>query len=89
MLTRTMEFDPPVEAVQEMKVEANGYAAEYGRSTGGIFQMTTKSGTNSYHGVVYENFRNNDLDARSFSRPPWRRAGTTCSAEPSEVPFAG
>ena len=54
MLTRTMEFDPPVEAVQEMKVEINGYAAEYGRSTGGIFQMTTKSVTNSYNGVLYE-----------------------------------
>lgn len=69
MLTRTMEFDPPVEAVQEMKVEVNGYPAEYGRSTGGIFQMTSKSGTNNYHGVVYENFRNSDLDARSFFAP--------------------
>jgi hypothetical protein len=69
MLTRTMEFDPPVEAVQEMKVEVNGYPAEYGRSTGGIFQMTTKSGTNSYHGVLYENFRNSDMDGRSFFAP--------------------
>jgi outer membrane receptor protein involved in Fe transport len=69
MLSRSIEFNPPVEAVQEIKVEVNGYPAEYGRSTGGIVSMTTKSGTNEFHGALYENFRNNKLDARSFFAP--------------------
>jgi outer membrane receptor protein involved in Fe transport len=69
LLTRTLEFNPPVEAVQEMKIEVNGYPAEYGRSTGGVFSMTTKSGTNEFHGVVYENLRNDIFDARSFFAP--------------------
>jgi len=50
-------------------VEVNGYSAEYGHSTGGVFSITSKSGTNQFHGAVYENFRNNALDARSFFAP--------------------
>lgn len=69
LLTRTTEFNPPVEATQEMKVEVNGYEAEFGHSTGGVFNITSKSGTNQLHGSVYENFRNSDLDARSFFAP--------------------
>jgi len=69
LLTRTIEFNPPVEATQEMKVEVNAYPAEYGHSTGGVFLFTSKSGTNQFHGVAYEDFRNNDLDARSFFSP--------------------
>ncbi|MFL6417109.1 MAG: TonB-dependent receptor domain-containing protein, partial [Bryobacteraceae bacterium] len=69
LLTRTTEFNPPVEATQEMKVEVNGYSAEYGHSTGGVFSITSKSGTNQFHGAVYENFRNSELDARSFFAP--------------------
>ena len=69
LLTRTTEFNPPLEATQEIKVEVNGYPAEYGHSTGGVFSITSKSGTNQLHGVLYENFRNNDLDARSFFAP--------------------
>ena len=67
--THSLEFNPPVDAVQEVKVEVNGYAAEYGRSTGGVVAMTTKSGTNEFHGTVYENLRNNVFDARSFFAP--------------------
>jgi outer membrane receptor protein involved in Fe transport len=69
LLTRSIEFNPPVDAVQEMKVEVNGYPAEFGRSTGGVISMTTKSGTNQFHGSLYENLRNNNLDARSFFAP--------------------
>jgi len=69
LLTRSIEFNPPVDAVQEMKVEVNGYPAEYGRSTGGVVSMTSKSGTNEFHGSAYENLRNNNFDARSFFAP--------------------
>lgn len=66
LLTRTAEFNPPLEATTETTAEINAYPAEFGHSTGGVFSITSKSGTNQLHGVIYENFRNNDLDARSY-----------------------
>jgi hypothetical protein len=56
-------FDPPVESVQEFSVAISDYAAELGRSGGAIIQMTTRSGTNSFHGSAYEYLRNNVLQA--------------------------
>jgi outer membrane receptor protein involved in Fe transport len=56
-------FDPPVESVQEFNVASSTYSAELGRSGGAVVQMTTKSGTNSFHGSVYEYFRNDVLQA--------------------------
>ncbi len=56
----------PQDAVQEFKVETGNFAAEYGRTGGGIVSFTTRSGTNDYHGSVYDYFRNNVLDARGF-----------------------
>jgi hypothetical protein len=68
-------FNPPVESVQEIRVQANGYSAEFGNSSGGVVATTTKSGTNTLKGTLYENFRNQKMDARNFfaaSRPPLR-----------------
>lgn len=62
----TLSFDPPVESMQEFNVALGNYAAELGRSGGGVIQMTTKSGTNDFHGSAYEFFRNDALDTRSF-----------------------
>jgi len=59
-------FDPPVESVQEFNVSISNYAAELGRSGGGVIQMTTKSGTNQFHGSAYEYFRNDDLNTRAY-----------------------
>ncbi|MFN8006183.1 MAG: TonB-dependent receptor [Terriglobia bacterium] len=56
----------PQDAVQEFKVETGNFAAEYGRTGGGIVSFTTRSGTNEFHGSVYDYFRNNVLDARGF-----------------------
>jgi outer membrane receptor protein involved in Fe transport len=56
-------FDPPVESVQEFNLATSTYAAELGRSGGGVVQMTTKSGTNSFHGSAYEYLRNDVLQA--------------------------
>ena len=49
-----------------MNVEISNYKAELGRSGGGYMQMTTKSGTNEFHGSLYEFLRNDKLDARNF-----------------------
>ena len=57
---------PSVEGIQEFKIQTNAYSAEYGRSGGGIVTLVTKSGTNSFHGSVYEFLRNSVLDANNF-----------------------
>jgi hypothetical protein len=57
---------PPVDAIQEFKVETNDYSAEAGRSAGAVLNATIKSGTNQYHGNVWEFFRNDKLDAANF-----------------------
>jgi Carboxypeptidase regulatory-like domain len=62
----TLMFDPPVESVQEFNLSISNYAAELGRSGGAVIQMTTKSGTNHFHGAAYEYFRNDDLQARPY-----------------------
>ncbi len=55
----------PLDALAEIPVISNG-EAEYGRNSGAIVNMVTKSGTNGLHGTIYEFFRNNALDARNF-----------------------
>ena len=64
--TPTLAFDPPVESVQEFNVAISNYEAELGRSGGGVIQVTTKSGTNEFHGSAYEYLRNTALDTRTF-----------------------
>jgi len=64
-----INMDPPVEAVEEVKVLSNNYAAEYGGSAGGVVIEATKSGTNSLHGSAYEFLRNNAFDAPGFFAP--------------------
>lgn len=59
-------IDPPVDAVQEFKVQANTYDAQFGRTSGGIVNMITKSGTNDFHGTLYEFERHSVLDANTF-----------------------
>lgn len=61
---------PSQEAVQEFRVIQYNYSAEYGRAMGGIVNIVTKSGTNEFHGSVYEFFRNDALDARSILSAP-------------------
>ena len=60
------EEAPSVEALQEFKITTALPQAEYGRTTGGIENFVTKSGTNSFHGTAYELFRNTALDANTW-----------------------
>lgn len=52
--------------VQEFKVETNAFAAEYGRASGGVFNVVTRSGSNAFHGSLYEFLRNDKLNANDF-----------------------
>jgi hypothetical protein len=57
---------PNVEGIQEITVETNSYAPEAGRTAGGVINIVTRSGTNQFHGSVYEYFRNDMFDGRNF-----------------------
>jgi hypothetical protein len=61
-----VEVKPSVDAIQEVKVSTNLYSAEMGRTGGGVVEVITKSGSNSYHGSAYEYLRNDALDAKDY-----------------------
>jgi len=66
-----------VDAIQEFSVLTSNYSTEYGRTSGGVVNAITRSGTNQFHGSVYEFLRNSALDARNFFDqaviPPFKR----------------
>lgn len=64
--TNNIAYVPPVDAVQEFKIQTNSYDAQYGHTSGGIVNVSLKSGTNSPHGTVYEFARRKAWDANSF-----------------------
>src|SRR6185312_7364970 len=59
-----------IDAVEQVSVLGSNYPAEYGRTSGGLINAVTKSGSNSLHGTAYEFFRNSALDARNFFDGP-------------------
>jgi hypothetical protein len=66
------------DAVEEFRVQASSYSAEYGQALGGVVNIVTKSGTNQVHGSLFEYFRNEKLDSRAYFnhapqlKPPFR-----------------
>jgi len=66
-----------VDAIQEFSVLTGGFSAEYGKATGGVVNAITKSGTNAFHGDVYEFIRNSALDSRDY----FSRSGNTPLAQ--------
>jgi hypothetical protein len=66
-----------VDAIQEFSVLTSNYSAEYGKTSGGVVNAITRSGTNQFHGSAYEFLRNSSLDARNFfdgpKIPPFKR----------------
>lgn len=61
---------PPPDALAEFKVQTGSYSAELGHSAGAVLNASIKSGSNAFHGDLWEYFRNDALDARSFMAPP-------------------
>ena len=72
----TYNFQPIVDDIQEFKTQGHNDLAEYGGVTGGIISVVSKSGTNTYHGTLWEFLRNEQMDARGFfdrNRVPLRQ----------------
>jgi len=69
-------IQPTPDSVEEFRVLTNTFDAEYGRNSGSVVNVITKSGTNQFHGDVYEYFRNTVLDAQGYfntTRPQWNQ----------------
>ena len=69
-------FQPSINTVDEFKVTNSTISAEYGRNSGAIVNIATKSGTNQFHGEVFDYLRNDVFDARNFfdvAKPAFRR----------------
>jgi hypothetical protein len=62
----TILFRPSIDSIEEVKIETNNYPAEVGRAGGAVVNIITKSGTNAFHGGLYEYFRNDKLNANDF-----------------------
>ncbi|MGH9403611.1 MAG: carboxypeptidase regulatory-like domain-containing protein, partial [Terriglobia bacterium] len=57
---------PPVDAIQEFKIQTSDFSAQFGRAGGAVLNATTKSGTNQFHGDAWEFLRNSSFDAANF-----------------------
>src|SRR5690242_15396933 len=66
-ISSNFRLQQSLENVQEFRVDSSNYPAEYGTGTGGQISFVTKSGTNNYHGSIFEYLRNDFFDARNFS----------------------
>src|SRR6185295_3788817 len=87
MVQNQITFQPSINTVQEFKADNSTFSAEYGRNSGAIVNIATRSGGNDYHGELFEYLRNDALDARNFfnfcppglvtcknqGRPPFKR----------------
>jgi len=66
----TIIVKPSIDALQEVKVDTSLYPAEVGRAGGAVVKMVTKSGTNSFHGTLFEFLRNDKLNAKDYFNVP-------------------
>ena len=66
LLSNEIVVNPNPDAIAEFRVLESTYTAEYGRNAGGIVSVVSKSGTNQFHGTLYDYVRNTDFDANDF-----------------------
>ncbi len=66
MSQNQITFQPSINTTSEFKIDNSTFSAEYGRSSGSIVNVSTRSGTNAFHGEVFDYFRNEALDARNY-----------------------
>jgi hypothetical protein len=83
MVQNQVTFQPTINTISEFKIDNSTYSAEYGRNSGSIVNIATRSGTNSYHGEVYDYLRNDFFDARNA----FNRVTTSTGAPNPIAPF--
>jgi len=66
-------FFPIIDSIREFNIQTNAVPAEFGRFNGGVVNLSTRSGSNSFHGNVWEFFRNEALNARNYFAPVSQR----------------
>ena len=76
MVQNQITFQPTINTVAEFKADNSTFSAEYGRSSGSIVNIATRSGTNTFHGEAYDYIRNQFFDARNYFNPQFTVSGT-------------
>ena len=64
-------YRPPADTMAEFRILTTTAPAEFGGTSGGITTIVTRSGTNQFHGTLYEFLRNDALNANNYFAPPW------------------
>ena len=82
MVQNQVTFQPTINTVSEFKVDNSTYSAEYGRNSGAIVNIATRSGDNQYHGELYDYIRNDFFDARNAFNRKTVLNGTTVVPNP-------
>ena len=85
LVQNQITFQPSINTTSEFKINNQTYSAEYGRSSGSVVNVSTRSGTNQFHGEAFEYLRNNALDARNYFNPK----GTQRQAQLQRSNFGG
>ncbi|MGI4756593.1 MAG: carboxypeptidase regulatory-like domain-containing protein [Janthinobacterium lividum] len=85
MVQNQITFQPSINTTSEFKINNQTFSAEYGRSSGSIVNVSTRSGTNAFHGEVFEYIRNEAVDARNY----FNQAGVTKQAPFKRHNFGG
>jgi Carboxypeptidase regulatory-like domain len=75
MAQNQVTFQPTINTVSEFKVDNSTYSAEYGRNAGAIVTIASRTGTNAFHGELYDYLRNNAFDARNAFNPRLSNTG--------------
>ena len=75
MSQNQITFQPTINTVSEFKIDNSTYSAEFGRNSGSIVNIATRSGSEEFHGEAYEYLRNNWFDARNFFNPQFTSTG--------------
>lgn len=76
MQDNQITFQPTINTVAEFRADNSTFSAEYGRSSGAIVNIATRSGTNAFHGELYSYLRNQFFDARNYFNPVYTVSGT-------------
>jgi hypothetical protein len=78
-LYSSIDFQPSISTIEEFKIDNSSFGAEFGQNSGAVVNVATRSGTNQFHGELFEFLRNDALDARNFftltssEPPPFKR----------------